>query len=278
MPCQNCKKTDPEKPATPVKFRQAKNYAVNSEPNEVPGEAYLQMRNLYQEFKALHPNSKEQFEPTAENLQRWHWHIVEAGKRPAGEAVDMSIPEQALSIAKGRSFATFYDMPPYMRERYLHIAGLFPGIQFYACGSRVKGEYIEKWSGESIRHLRKMLHKPEKEESDYDVCIDQYLYRLNDGSDVVIPNKEEIRAGLPKWADLITGVPKDEKIAIPMWSFDRLPQSEHARVIELFEAKNWGELMVIHNQYFLSANVYCCDVAPIRRHFGWAIEQGIIKA
>lgn len=259
-----------------------------SQPAEVVavGEAALQTRQLYDQFIELHPNSREQFEPTPENLQRWHWHIVEAGKRPAGEAVDMSIPEQALSIAKGRSFATFYDMPPYMRERYLHIAGLFPGIQFYACGSRVKGEYIEKWSGESIRHLRKMLHKPEKEESDYDVCMDSpnpepkhLLSKRKDGDTwKPVDLKSKIRAGLPKWADLITGVPKDEKIPIPVWNFDRLPQSEHARAIELFEAKNWGELMAIHNQYFLSANVYCCDVAPIRRHFGWAIEQGIIKA
>jgi len=228
-----------------------------------------QIKDLYQKFIALHPNSREAFTPSLGNLQRWHWHVNEASKRPKGEAVEVTNTSEAESIARGRAFAEFLQMPEYMRERYLQIAALFPGVQFYACGSRVTGEYIEKWSGIGIKQLRKALRKPDKEESDYDVCVSGIDSQAN---------RAMIRKQLPKWADILNhSVPDNEKIRIPMWDFTRLPKHEHARVIELVDAANWGELMVIHNQYHLSHNVYCCDEKPVRRYFEWAIEQGIIS-
>lgn len=233
-----------------------------------------QIKDLYQKFIALHPNSREAFDPSLENMQRWHWHVNEASKRPKGEAVEVTDISEAESIARGRAFTEFLQMPEYMRARFLQIADLFPGVQFYACGSRVTGEYVEKWSGKGIKQLRKVLRKADKEESDYDVCVIGQQKARNGK----LITREQIRKSLPQWADLLNhGVPDNEKIAIPMWIWDNLPKSEHARVIELVEAKNWGELMVIHNRYHLSHNTYCCDEKPVRRHFEWAIEQGIIK-
>lgn len=231
--------------------------------------AQQQARDLFDQFIAIHPNSNEQFTPTLENLQRWAWHIRESGNRPTGEEVRFSDNEDARKIAKSRSFTQFVQMPAYMKDKYLQISGLFPGIQFYACGSRVNGEYVDQWSGDAIQRLRVKLGKPVKMESDYDVCIE-----IKPGM-----NLEQIKEQLPPWADLLNyGVPDDEKIPIPMWDFTRLPEEEHANVIALFNAQRWGELMIIHNKYVLSMNVYCCNEAPIIRYFSWAIENGIIKS
>lgn len=229
--------------------------------------AEQQTRQLYDQFIVLHPNRNEPFNPTLENLQRWSWHIREASSRPDGTVVEIAKREDAERIAKTRSFSQFAQMPAYMQDKYLQIAGLFPGIQFYACGSRVNGEFIESWSGDAIKRLRTELGKPDKEESDYDVCAD-----LSDGTTI-----DKIREQLPPWADiLLHGVPPEEKLPIPMWDFSRLPKNEHANVIDLYQRSRWGELMVIHNRYVLSMNVYCCNEGPIIRYFGWAIEQGII--
>ncbi len=228
-----------------------------------------QTRDLYDQFLSLHPQRNEPFLPTLENLQRWAWHIKEASSRPDGDKVDTSNRELAEKVARSRAFSQFIQMPAYMQDRYLKIAGLFPGIQFYACGSRVTGEYIETWSGESIKRLRKQLGKPPKEESDYDVVAD-----IPHGIAV-----NEMREQLPPWADLLQhGVPPEEKIPIPMWDFSRLPDHEHENVLRLYSEQRWGELMLMHNRYVLSMNVYCCNEAPIIRYFGWAIEKGIIKA
>lgn len=232
--------------------------------------ANQQAKSLYDQFIKLHPNSKEQFVFNLENVLRWQWHIREAGSRPELETVKITRSATAEKIAKTRSFSLFTQMPSYMQERYLRIAEMFPGVQFYACGSRVTGEFIETWSGASIKKLRQQLKKPAKDESDYDVCVD-----LKPGSGLTL---EMIREKIAPLGDLLNhGVPPEQKIAIPMWDFSRLPASEHANVIALFKAQNWGELMAIHNRYVLSMNYYCCDEKPIIRYFQWAIDNGTIK-
>lgn len=232
-------------------------------------DARAEALKIYENFVALHPNSVENFDPTLDNLQRWQWHIRQAAARPELDRMDYVQSTDARKVADGRAFKQFAQMPEYMREKYLQIAGVFPGIQFYACGSRVTGEYIETWSGAPIIKMRQALNKASKPESDYDVCIDMPVLNLTLAG---------IRANLPPWADLLNhGVPPDQKIAIPMWDFDRLPASEHANVIRLFRDQKWGELMAIHNRYVLSMNYYCCDERPIIRYFQWAIDNGKIK-
>lgn len=230
------------------------------------------MQTIYNEFKRLHPNCTEAYYPTPENVARWKWHIAETQKRPVMEEVESTVRQAAFEIAQTRSYKTFYEMPKYMQERYLYIAGLFPGVQIYACGSRVNGEYIEEFSGASIKRLRVDLGKLDKTESDYDFCADivapdQLSYQVTMG---------KMRREIPFWADLLRGAPEHEKIAIPMWDFDRLPITEHKRVKELFDSQQWGELMEIHNAYQLSPNFYCCEISPIIRYFRWAIENGKI--
>lgn len=243
--------------------------------NRILMDAKQQIKALYDRFIELHPNSLEPFTPSLENMQRWQWHIREASGRPEHETMEVKNTDNAERIAKSRSFSTFAQMPTYMQDRYMQIASLFPGVQFYACGSRVNGEYIETWSGSGIKKLRGTLNKPDKKESDYDFCIDipAHIDKKGEGDFLNI-----VKDSAPKWSDLMrTGIPPNEKIPIPMWDFQRLPKSEHQNVIILFDSQNWGELMQIHNKYALSHNVYCCDEKPVIRYFDWAIRNGIIQ-
>ena len=234
-------------------------------------DAEKQARDLFAQFQALHPNSKEQFVFNLENIQRWNWHIKEASARPEPDEVEVQGPSpSAERLAKTRSFSNFTQLPAYMQSRFLLIASAVPGLQFYATGSRINGGYIETWSGAGIKKLRQQLNLPEKEESDYDVAVD------------ILPgyplSLQQIREQVGNLGDVVTGVPPGQKIVIPMWDFSRLPESEYDRVLDLFAAKNWGELMKVHNTYALSMNVYCCDEKPIIRYFTWAIEEAKIIA
>jgi hypothetical protein len=234
-------------------------------------DAQEQVRRIYDKFKSLHANSIEAYEPTGANVLRWQWHIDQAKDRPLQyEQYVISGRFDAELLANERRYGEFSQMPPYMRDKYLKISEIFPGVQFYACGSRVTGGYIDKFCGDAIVDMRKALGKnTAKVESDYDVWVDFKKY-----SKISI---EEMRKALPLWADIVHAVPPYEKVIIPMWNFDLLPDIEHENVLQLFNEQNWGELMAIHNKYKLSPNHYCCDAGPVRRWFEWGINQGHIK-
>ena len=227
-------------------------------------------RETYDQFTALHPNAAEDFNPTRQNVTRWNWHNLRASERPTFEQApplaDSADYVTAQRMALSRSFNSFGEMPAYMQEKYALLASLVPGLQLYACGSRVSGEYIEKNTGDEITAMRKALGKSPKMVSDYDVCTDFMRY----------PRAVSLSQLLPPWADLLHYQTTD-KIPIPMWNFDLLPKEKHPEIIELYEAQNWGELMAMHNEYNLSPNRQCCSSLPVQRWFNWAIKEGIIK-
>lgn len=224
---------------------------------------------LYAEFRALNPNSQEVYNPTLPNLQRWHWHINEAKFRPQYEKI---LPGEISSADRrfisARRFKSFSQLPEYMQARFLELAAMFMGREVWACGSRVNGTWIEKDSLPEVARMREGLGKAPKIESDYDV-----YFPLKPDED-----RGEILSRLPKWADLLPhGVPPDEKILIPMWDWAKLPKSEHAAAIEMYEGQRWGALMQLHNKYGLSPQTLCCDDKPVRKWFAWAINNEIIK-
>lgn len=228
-----------------------------------------QSQNLYAEFRALNPNSEETYNPTLPNLQRWHWHVNEAKFRPQYEKI---VPGQIQTadarFANARKFKAFKQMPEYMRKRFLQLAALYMGRDVYAVGSRVTGEWIEVDSPPEVARMREGLGKAPKLESDYDIW-----FQMSDGED-----RDELIKMLPPWGDLLPhGVPDNQRILIPMWNWDKLPKSEHANAIELFNAGRWGALMAIHNKYNLSPQTLCCNDAPVREWFGWAISNEIIR-
>jgi len=188
-------------------------------------EAEKQARQFYERFKALHPNSSEEFEFSIENAKRWRWHIEQAEKKaPTQEFNRGENVAEAAAEASERAFLTFEEMPEYMKTQFSLIASHFPGQQIYATGSRVDGSYMEEWSPEEVRLLREKLGKKTNKGSDYDIVLE--------------PGQEEAarKVQLPKGADLLRYSPGGKKIAIPMWDFSKLPESEHARVIETLPA------------------------------------------
>lgn len=232
-------------------------------------EATEQLRQLYDRFLEIAPNSTEPFEPTIENAARWRWHIQNHEQRAKPEPFNLERPTpEQLATAEERSFLSFDQMPEYMKAQFLLIASYFPGRQLYATGSRVNGQYLEEWSPETIRQLREKLGKSQKDVSDYDITLEVFP-----GEDI-----DQLRKVLPKGADLVRPQAGARKLPIPMWDFSKLPTSEHNNVLELFSRNAWGALMKIHNDYKLSSTVFCCNDAPVRRWFSYAIENGIIKA
>ena len=181
----------------------------------------------------------------------------------------------ARQIADSRRFETWEQMPAYMRANYLRIADCYAGSQVFACGSRVNGEYVERWHGEEIREMRNNLMKSEKEESDYDFTgpeIRKNRRFVCEGSETHYASKD-----LNINADYIHHQNQNEhKIQIPMWDFSKLPDDKKQEAKELFTAQKWGLLMKMHNDYQLSENHYCCDETPTIRWFKWAIENNKI--
>lgn len=62
------------------------------------------------------------------------------------------------------------------------------------------------------------------------------------------------------------------------WDFSKLPEHEHARVIELIELNQWSELVRIHDQYGLSQNYYCCEVSGVKNYYLQALKTGKLNA
>lgn len=222
---------------------------------------------VFNKFKALHPNNKEAFDPTLQNIMRWFYHIKAAEKRPAKHPVKIEDDPEAEQSAKARAFKTFEEMPTYMQDKYIQLAMLFPGRVVYAAGSRVMGGYVEEWSAEAIRRMRKKLRKSPKVSSDYDIFVEP-----KNGEDI-----DELKKKLPEWADILIRPDGSEKLKIPMWDFSRLPLSQHARAIELYNEQRWGLLMKMHNDYQLSPETYCCNKEPVKKWFKYGIENGFIQ-
>lgn len=232
--------------------------------------AEKQVRELYDRFIELYPKSTDEFVVTFENIARWHYMIEQAKNRnqyPDFAMPDISKTDAAERLAKSRAVGVFDRLPKGTKNKYLKLAALFPGREIFACGSRISGHWIDKGSGPDIVKMRETLLRKQTTQSDYDITITP-----KEGDDYL-----QMRSIIPSWADLVLRLGNGEpKILIPMWNFDKLPKSEHKRVIELYSRQQWGALMDIHNQYGLSDASFCCDYKPAKSWFGWAIENGII--
>lgn len=230
-----------------------------------------QIKELFDKFKELHPLSKEEYNPTIENVSRWRW-MVKHSENPVihkpFELADIKYRKRAESIAEGRAVGVFSRMPVSTQRKFMRIASIFPGRNVYACGSRVTGHWTDNGCGKEIVFMRKTLLRKDTEVSDYDIFIEP-----NEGDDIL-----QMRSLLPSYADLVLILPHDEpKVLIPMWDFSKLPEPEHNAAIEAYNKKQWGVLMELHNKYQLSNVQFCCDHVPAKLWFEWAIQNGKIK-
>ena len=224
---------------------------------------------VFAEFKRLHPQSVERYLPLPGNIRRWESHIEHASKlkeMQTQKAQKKPLPESFAALIEQRRITTWDDFSKGTQFSYRIIAELFPGHDVYACGSRVRGDYVSGSDSDVVREWRRQAGKAAKFASDYDFWVDL---------------SAEPMGGIPEWADRLRhGVPDDEKILIPMeqWDFSKLPASEHRRVIDLYNAGQWRELANIHDDYHLSNYSYCCDLSGLKLWFRFGIESGKIKA
>lgn len=60
------------------------------------------------------------------------------------------------------------------------------------------------------------------------------------------------------------------------WNWDKLPASEHITLIAHVEARQWGEVAKLCEQYQISVWC-CCNAQGLQAWVLWAIETGIIN-
>ena len=223
----------------------------------------LDAYDTWQRFRMLHPLSREPFVDTPENRRRWLYHIDIADSMARLDAIRTA--DSLSPKIKSRSVSEFHEMPAYTRHIYGCIADCFPGIQVYAVGSRVNGDYVDADSPAEIRRARREAGKAEKHESDFDFWIAERVSPVG---------------YLPMLSDRLFYLPPGEKkILGPMWDFSKLPESEHALAIEATQNARVGALILLHDQYRLSPYSYCgCgDEKAVLAHFQKAIQDGKIK-
>lgn len=154
----------------------------------------------------------------------------------------------------------------YQKHYWRLIGGMYPGVQVYACGSRVRGDYIEPGQTEyfQIKDARMRAGMAPKRESDYDYWIP--------------PEIETVTSRYSNFDRVRVRIPENEKIPIPMWDFSKLPESEHENVKAFLLANDIQSLVKIHDRYSLSPHSYCCSgVEGVKAWFEWAIKEGHIK-
>ena len=104
-----------------------------------------------------------------------------------------------------RGVKTFEEMPLYVRRVYLDVARCFPGVQVWAVGSRVRGDYVEPGDCVEVRDARKAAGMKEKQESDFDfLTLDSTAQPVCE----LPENTERVRVR----------VPENEMVAIPIWT------------------------------------------------------------
>lgn len=219
----------------------------------------MEARHVFEQFQHIHPLSREEYRPTAENVRRWQWHINARNNGPA--TLPYFVDTSALEVLRqNRGVSNFKDFPRATQVFYNLIASCFPGRPVFACGSRVRGDYLDETLDTTT--ARRSGGKAGKV-SDFDFWV-------GDNSPEAYP--------LPPGADRARcRIPESEKVLLPMWDFSKLPDHEHANVIRLLGTNDLWALAEIHNRYNLSERHICCDVLTAQRWFAWAVSQGIIK-
>lgn len=161
-------------------------------------------------FRMLHPFSVELYIDTPDNVKRWEYMNEQAMKFKCTIenlpkiTVDNSL---LLKIREIYRVANFEDFPLNTQGIYNTIARCFPGAQVYACGSRVRGDYVDAYGVRSaerqVEIARRKAGLKHRRMSDYDFWVE--------------PGAEMVGM-LPEFADRCRlRIPENEKVAIPIY-------------------------------------------------------------
>ncbi|MCB0542102.1 MAG: hypothetical protein KDC70_01205 [Saprospiraceae bacterium] len=212
---------------------------------------------IFDAFKRACPCSGELYNPAPENVRRWLYHIATQNARKQYPKIHFD-PEPLSKIQNARRVVTFSGFPEVTKNLYLHVGACYAGEQVFACGSRVRGDYVDASDGREIREARQAAGKAPKVFSDFDFFTGPYAVQ---------------QGPLPFGAERVRCKVKSDKILIPMWDFSKLPKSEHGNVRALFDANDLVGLVGIHDKYGLSTNTYCCNLLPVKYWFFYAINN-----
>lgn len=106
-------------------------------------------------------------------------------------------------LRKLRGVKSFEQFPKTTQDIFLAVAKCFPGIQVWACGSRVRGDYREKNDYFFVNIARERAGMKMKDESDYDFLVSQDAVQVGE----LPPNTERVRCRIPE----------NERIEIPVF-------------------------------------------------------------
>lgn len=170
-------------------------------------EEILNNWKVWNKFKKLFPNSPEVYPHySRENIARWNYHIAHAEK---GEKFEPVVVDKTLleMVRLERAVSVFERFKNSTADKYREIASLYPGVQVYACGSRVRGDWwdsnqIEWPNTDIILQARHEGGMRTDKFSDYDFWV---------------PADALPERPLPVWADRFRGkFNEKEMVAIPI--------------------------------------------------------------
>lgn len=162
----------------------------------------LENLKVWNRFKKLFPNSPELYPNyTPENIARWAYHIKEAEKNQGFEKVEVDICD-IEKIRLSRCVKTWDGFDIVQKVSYTSIAEAYPGVQVYACGSQVRGDYMEYPVFEFVKQAREKAGMRTDRISDYDYWVHPHAKQCG-----VLPN----------YADRFRGkFNPDKMVAIPI--------------------------------------------------------------
>jgi len=219
---------------------------------------------LYKQYNELYPAAKDEYNPTAENVRKWR-NAIEA-KRKVGNLARYERDITGIEQLRAERGAKMYEgMAQNARKVYQALKEQYIGTNIFACGSRVRGDYVDMWDmeGSNVRRARIAAGMPDKKESDFDFWLS---------------GNYETKQGVPPICDRVRCmVPLNEMIMLPEWDFSKLPANEHERVAQLIHNETWRDLLHVHDKYQLSPYSYCCDLEGFKKWWRYAIDTGKIS-
>ena len=160
---------------------------------------------IWARFKAIHPNTPENPDYYEASVKRWLYHINEAEKNKGFERAELDMSE-IERIREENRVKKWADFNSFQKVSYRAIAESYMGVQIFACGSQVRGDYMEYPPREKVIIARQKAGMRTDRFSDFDFWVEH-------GFKPTSP--------LPNYADRYRGkFNEKEMVAIPIYYGD----------------------------------------------------------
>lgn len=157
---------------------------------------------VWVKYRTLFPNSRQAFSFDRSKVSAWAYAIKHCQK---GDYTKIVVDNGLLlSIRSVYGVSDFSQMPEHTQIKYLEIAKCFPGAQVYACGSRVRGDYVDLSCPDDhiVMVARRLAGLKCRRQSDFDFWVEPGAAQTGE---------------LPEHADRCRlRIPENEKVKIPI--------------------------------------------------------------